>query len=365
MLNIYNNYLYAFLLSFIYISLSCYDISYKKYAAVKNHEQAVMVIAYNRPAYFMRCIESLEKNKEATEIPFIFALDGGSRATQKEHLEIIKKAKLKHKIILLRERNYGCPKNHIDAYRFAFDWCAFKKIIVIQEDVVVTPTYISFMFNFHRWATKNYINIGAVQAWSYCFLSKEEKIKQKNLVAENNLYWSFVTFCMGSQAWNSIKSSIFRYECFIDQIPVTDNYEKARSKPDIWEGAEDIQKWIYNSIHGKKESINRAPRILESIYKHVFRNSFLSICLPYEDIVMGLSFYLKDLVKLRAIVNRAVHIGREGISELSAFEMDSLDDKLKLDSIEDDASIEDFQLIEELHFASSIHKMAFDINNKD
>ena len=29
-----------------------------------------------------------EKNKEATEIPFIFALDGGSRSTQKEHLEI-------------------------------------------------------------------------------------------------------------------------------------------------------------------------------------------------------------------------------------------------------------------------------------
>ena len=184
---IYNNYLSLWVFSVIAINSSCYDISYKKYSTLKKQDGAVLVIAYNRPAYFMRCIESLEKNKEAMEMPFIFALDGGSRATQKEHLDIIKKAKLKHKIILLRERNYGCPKNHIDAYRFAFDWCAFKKIIVVQEDVVVSPTYISFLLNFHSWATKNYLNIGAVQAWSYCFLSKEEKIKQKNLIAENNL----------------------------------------------------------------------------------------------------------------------------------------------------------------------------------
>ena len=44
--------------------------------------------------------------------------------------------------------------------------------------------------------------------------------------------------------------------------------------------------------------------------------------------------------------------------------MDSLEEKLKLDELEHDAFIKDFQLIGELHFASSIHKMAFDINNR-
>ena len=354
-----------FFLFFVFSTTYSYDIAYRKYATIQKQEHAIMVIAYNRPAYFMRCIESLEKNKEATEIPFIFVLDGGSHATQKENLEIIKKAKIKHKIIISRKRNYGCPKNHIDAYRFAFDWCAFNKIIVIQEDVIVTPTYISFMLNFHSWATNKYHNIGAVQAWSYCFLSPEEKIIQKNLVAENNLYWSFVTFCMGSAAWNTIKKIIYRYEYFIDQIPQTDAYEKMRSKPDIWQDAEDINKWMNSCIQGKKDTRQTDTYILESIYKNVFRNSFLSICLPYEDLVMGLSFYLKDLVKLRSIVNRAVHIGKQGISELSAFEMDILEDKLKLDTIENDHLIKEFSLIEELHFASSIHKMAFDINNRN
>lgn len=358
--------IFIFFLLFLISSPSySYNISYKKYAEIHKQEHAVLIIAYNRPEYFIRCIESVEKNKEAAEIPFIFALDGGSYATQKENLALIKKAKLKHKIIVVRDRNYGCPKNHIDAYRFAFDWCGFKKIIVIQEDVLVSPTYISFMFNLHNWATKNYKNIGAVQAWSYCFLSPEEKEKQKNLVAENNLHWSFVTFCMGSAAWNSIKPYIYRYESFIDQIPVTDIYQKARSKPDLWEGADAIKNWMTNSIHTKKNRLETGTHIVESIYKHAFKNSFLSICLPYEDVVMGLSFYLKDLVKLRTIVNRAVHIGRQGISALSAFEMDILEDTLKLDTLEHDDLIKEFSLIQELHFASPVHKMAFDINNRD
>jgi len=74
------------------------------------------------------------------------------------------------------------------------------------------------MLNLHEWASATYSNIGAVQGWSYCFLSKQEKEAQNNLVAENNLYWSFVTFCISGQSWNTIKTIMYTYENFIDQI---------------------------------------------------------------------------------------------------------------------------------------------------
>jgi len=146
------------------------------------------------------------------------------------------------------------------------------------------------------------------------------------------------------------------------KFPFTDAYAKVRSKPDLWEGSYVIKEWVQSLINHKSHPCSSQPRFLDSLYTDFFRSSFISIPLPYEDVIMGLSFYIKDLVKLRSIVNRAIHIGKKGISELSSFEMDLLEDRLKLDILENDHLIKNFKLIDKLHFASSIHKLAFDIN---
>ena len=212
-----------------------YSYTYKNYALKAGLDTAILIIGYNRPHYLSQCIASLEKHKQTDNICFIFALDGGEEATQKEHSELIEKASFKDKIILLREHNYGCPKNHIDGQRFAFDWCRFKEVIVLQEDMEVASNFIPFMLNFHRWATKNYTNIGATSGSSFSFLSEQDKKTKNNLVAEDDAWWLFRSYCIDSYAWETIKHTLYSYEEIIDQIPTTHTYAQARSKPELWE----------------------------------------------------------------------------------------------------------------------------------
>ncbi len=339
-----------FILGLSVSKLYSYDTVYKNYAQKNKQDIAVLIVAYNRPEYFLACIQSLEKNKEAQNIPFIFALDGGSQSSQKENLEIIKKAKLKHKIILLRPRNYGCPKNHIDAYRFIFDWCTFKKMIMVQEDILVTPTYINFILNLHRWATSTYTNIGAVHGFSYCFLSAEEKQAKQTLIAEDNIYWLFRTFCMDSHAFHKIRSIMYAYEHFIDQIPHANEYAKMRSKPGLWDGADTIRAWMKNLIQKRTHKKNNLL-CLNSSYVNMFRSEFLSrSAYVNEDNIMAFSFFMHDLVKLRSIVNRVVTIGKYGISENSFSEVDSLDNKIILDILKNDEMLTIFDLNNDTHF---------------
>ena len=186
-MNIKNIFFIFLLIFLIYYPAQCsdntkgYDYAYKNYSLKVNQSTAVLIICYNRPEYLKECIKSLEANKENTETIFIFSLDGGCKSAEKENHELIEHAMLKHKIILTHDHNYGCPKHHIDAHRFAFDWCHFENVITIQEDITITPQFISFMKNMHTWATNTYSNIGATGVFSYSFLSPEEKKLKSNL----------------------------------------------------------------------------------------------------------------------------------------------------------------------------------------
>jgi len=339
--------IYIFLLFFyglFFNLITAYDISYKNYSLRNKQETAVLILAYNRPEYFSECIKALEQNKEAAEIPFIFALDGGPNSRQKENIAILKKSKIKNKIILRRDRNYGCPKNHIDAYRFIFDWCKFKKMIMIQEDILISSTYIAFILNFHSWATKTYTNIGAVHGLAYNAFSFSEKENNKSLVIEDRQPWHFRTFCMNNAIWDRVKLIMYSYENFLDKIPTTELYTKARSKPAFWEEAHKIHTWALHLVQ-KKSIATASPNFLLSRYPLYFKTYFLSGSFnPDEDSILGLAFYMNDLVKLHSVVNRAVNIGKYGISPTSYYEVVFKDNQCLLQTIPNDSTLVDFTL---------------------
>ena len=56
-------YIFLLIYSFFFNNISSYNISYKNYAQKNNQETAVLIVAYNRPEYFIQCIQALEKNK--------------------------------------------------------------------------------------------------------------------------------------------------------------------------------------------------------------------------------------------------------------------------------------------------------------
>ncbi len=332
-----------FILSTFFSGLKAelYDDSYKDFAPINNQEAAVLVVAYNRPDYLARCIASMEKNPESEYLTFIFALDGGPNSKQIENKELIESSKIKNKIILLRDCNYGCDKNSIDSKRFAFDWCGFEKVIVLEDDVVVTSSYFRFILNLHSWAKKKYNNIGAVQAWSYCYLPRQEKKMKLNLVEENSRYWSFVTYCLDKESWDKISPINYKYEKFIDDMPTTEEYMKIRSQP--WKGKKamkPIREWVNRITRDKieddgvdlKSKLNLRPKFLD--------RNFLAC----QDVILGFSFYMHDLVKLCSVVNRAIHIGENGISTTKR----SFAKKfatIRLDEFEKDESLSSFKLL--------------------
>jgi glycosyltransferase involved in cell wall biosynthesis len=346
----YAIFLYVFFVYFSLASISSeigYNTAYKNYSEQTGQNTAVLVICYNRPEYLKQCIESLEKNKESSDTVFIFSLDGGTNATEKENRELIESSAIKHAIILNHAYNYGCPKHHIDAHRFAFEWCGFKHVITVQEDIIVTSQFISFMKNFHTWATDTYTNIGATGGFSYSFLSPEEKQLKSNLVAEDDVWWLFRAYSMDSKAWGTIKPIMYTYEQYLNKIPLTKEYDKVRSKPQGWEHSHTIKSWTLDLLAHKKNISDPDNTFFVS---HNYRISDFQYGLFSWDNIMGLALHVCNLVKLRPLVTRALNIGKIGISSDSSIkEFNALREKLFLDQIEHDHTITEFMIIEDLH----------------
>ena len=336
------------------IKNSEYDIKYRDISSLTKQPVGVVIIAYNRPHYFRQLIRSLEQNPESQTLPFYFLLDGGSRAKQAENADIIKQSSIKYKEIIFRPRNYGYSKTVIDAYKFMFDWCNYKKIIFFEEDLVVSPHYIKLTLNLHEWATSNYSNIGAVSCWSYCFLNKEAKAKLLNRVQEpsTGYWWSFVSYCLDNDVWNEVGPLLYQYEEFIDQIPHTDEFAEARSITKMWEGAPKIQAWTRALCLNKLQIDNKNPilRFRTRPGKKVFPglNMYRAIRDHYsptgiasanEDAIMAFCFWLKGYIKIETVVNRITHIGEVGLHYdiLNGF-------KTTIDIFDEDAKLTTFKI---------------------
>jgi len=292
-----------------------YEKQYKKYAHHVGCNTALIVICYNRPEYLKQCIAALERNPESRVWPVIFALDGGSNAKQHENLNIIESSSLKDTIILQRPHNYGCIKNYIDAHRFAFEWCMFERVIVVEDDIVITDSYCRLMSTIHEWAEERFDNIGAVQGWSYCMLPRAEKQAYIAHIEENPLVWSFVTYSMTGNIWRKISPILYKFEAFVDKVPKSEEYDAERSCLTWGEQMPRIKKWVEKLVARKKCRKKESDAHLYSRYEDEFKDFFLSSKFNAAiDVVLGLAFYVNDLVKLCTVVNRAIHIGEQGLN---------------------------------------------------
>lgn len=293
-----------------------YDKEYQNISVVTKQPVGIMVVAYNRPEYFYKVILSIEKNAESQHLPFYFFLDGGPKSKQKENIEIINSSKIKNKTIIIRNENYGCAKNLIDARRFMFDWCNFNKVIVLEDDMVISPHYFKITLDLHSWATKNYDNVGVVQCWSYCFLNVAQKRQSLHLVQNSGLYWwSFVSYCLDKSVWNKMKPILYEYESkFVDSIPKTDEFFKERSQPSLSKNVDKIRLWVQNLV---KKKVKKPKQNNERIFKesnHGFSMFSSDKFLPNQDNLTALSLWLVDYIKIQTVVNRAIHIGENGLS---------------------------------------------------
>jgi hypothetical protein len=306
----------------IYKVLFFVSIFLNTFVFLANSGIGVLVICYNRPDYFKSCIQSIMRNKKTKDLTFIFALDGGKNSKQAEYLDLIKKANLPNQHILLRDRNYGAPKNKIDGHRFAFEQCNFEKVIFMEDDLIISDYYFDFILNFHRWATTKYSNIGVVQGWNSNGVPTELLLSNALHIKEGyESWWSFVSYCMSKEVWNKINSFLYKYEALIDLIPLDSEYDFIRSKPNglgskivlQWDKHYLIEDLIMDSLMETKPLSNNknfTSKLTISKIKNIKTQST-------SDCIFGISLLINSLVKLTPYASRIKHIGENGITMTS------------------------------------------------
>ena len=100
---------------------------------------AIAMTAYNRPDYLQKTLEALARNPESQTLPFLFLLDGGPNAKQQELIEIIDSFHFPHCFIVAFPENLGCERNTVELKTFVFEHCGFKKVVVMEDDLLVPP----------------------------------------------------------------------------------------------------------------------------------------------------------------------------------------------------------------------------------
>lgn len=311
-----------------------YPAQYRNIAHNEHKPVGILVTAYNRPRYFRKLVASLSKNPEAEHMPFFFILDGGPQATQQENMQIILKSPIKHKYIIARNSNYGNGKTIIDARRFMFEWCGFEKILVFEDDLVVSSNYIKFTLNLHKWARENFDNIGVVTGMSVCHLSLDQKRARLRAVKEGwDGYWGY---CIDKEVYYKIKPMIEEYErkCLIE-VP--------RNKLN----GQAVAQWFmthlrhYTPIRHRrtfKSTIDYLSRFKAWIY-HV---QHLQKRRDGQDIETRFALFKAGYIKIHTEVNRARYIGKHGVHNTSDRWKEKGFEEVILHAIAEDATLTHF-----------------------
>lgn len=288
---------------------------------------AISISAYNRPEYLKQVVESLEKNPESSFLDFYFFLDGGQESTQEENAKIITSSSIVNKHIIARDNNWGVGRNMIDARRTLFDVCGYDRVLVLEDDMVLSLHYIGLVFRLLDWAEANFDNVGMVQGWFPCTWNPEKKAS--NLQAVCVTFAHFWGYALSRKVWNEMKQLLYEYEeRFLKNIP---SYKSRNHK---------LIRNFFNKVAQKEwlnESINKWPENLD------IRSAYLSNTIGTgQDAATGLSLWSSGYCKLAMIVNRGLAIGKVGEHfREGLFKKMGLDSVI-LDIFEEDANISSF-----------------------
>lgn len=294
-------------------------------------EAAVLIAAYNRPQYLKQVVKSIEKNQESTFLDFFFYLDGGSGSTQKKNIEIINQSLITNKYIINRPKNLGVGINIIDARRTLFDVYRYDRILVLEDDMVLSPYYIGLVFRLLDWAESHFDNIGVVQCWFPCTWERNKKIKHLQSVCVNfNHFWGYA---LSRKVWDCMKDLLYEYEeRFLKDLQVYKQRDHEKIRKFFREIAQ--KTWPERGPRKWPEEYDRY-----SYFKRNFKRKNIATS---QDVATGLALWSQGYRRVGTLVNRGLAIGKVGEHFTEAkFEKKGLN-RVVLDTFEEDASISSF-----------------------
>lgn len=335
--------IFLFLILFSTLSAN-YDPKYENFSEKSGIDTAILITAYNRPEYFQKVLEAIAQNPESEEIAIFIFVDGGPNAKQQEHIEIFSSFRFPHGYLIAHEENLGCEKNVIDSRRFMFDHCGFERVIIMEDDHVISPDGIALLLRMHEWGKRNIEGFGAVTLWSDRKLSQEEKINHLTVLTEPYrrkmkaskqgqeyyilpLYW---VFCIDKEVWDEIKEMQYEYE---KRFILTPKFDR-KLNPQIY-------RWEREKLLQAKELYDRT----DPARSKILGNPISIPLVPFQDGVTEVSLREKGRRYVIPAVNRMENIGVYGL-HFNPGLWKRLCGGLRLDLFDEDHNLSTFRFLE-------------------
>ena len=172
---------------------------------------AVATFGFGRPDHFERMLRSLGSCPEVVNgtVDVVHYLDGGPGSEQEALRNVIESSGVPYASIVARPENLGVGRQLIGARRELLDEQGYDRMVLVEDDIELSPTYLTSLLNLSDWAGA-YADVGTVQVWNVEAGSKEELQPHLHQVELTNRH--FVTYCLTKRAWDIIKPVLYAYE---------------------------------------------------------------------------------------------------------------------------------------------------------
>ena len=261
---------------------------------------AILLLGFNRVDYFEQTLHALQANEAAHACDLHVYLDGGEKARQSELVQLVEASSFENPTFVLREENWGIGRHLIDARRMLFDELSYDRILLLEDDMLLAPSYVQTVLDLSDWS-QQFSDVGTVMGYNINHDSTELQTQQmQHVVATNRHFWGYV---MTREVWDIIKHIIYDFEIKY----LSKNTYRGRSHFKI--------RWLFmRSVMSKKRQTRGGKNLipdqcLTPPFPKIPRKSPTS-----QDAITALALWHHGFGRITTRVSRAEYIGVEGFS---------------------------------------------------
>ena len=261
---------------------------------------AILLLGFNRVDYFEQTLHALQANEAAHACDLHVYLDGGEKARQSELVQLVEASSFENPTFVLREENWGIGRHLIDARRMLFDELSYDRILLLEDDMLLAPSYVETVLDLSDWS-QQFSDVGTVMGYNINHDSTQLQTQQmQHVVATNRHFWGYV---MTREVWDIIKHIIYDFEIKY----LSKNTYRGRSHFKI--------RWLFmRSVMSKKRQTRGGKNLipeqcLTPPFPKIPRKSPTS-----QDAITALALWHHGFGRITTRVSRAEYIGVEGFS---------------------------------------------------
>lgn len=258
---------------------------------------AVSLVGFNRPNYFKECVDSLAKNDLSGVDVFCF-VDGGPQSKADEYAKIVDAAGIEVKNFIAQPTNIGCGNHMIYVRELLLEERKYDRLLIIEDDVVVTSSYVKFMSTLADWGY-NQQGVGVISGFSPIKTAASDIDAVSGDVFLGDSNW--ISYLISREVWHAIRLDMLEYrDLFLSNC---DYHARNHSE---------IRNWLYAKVVNRQNLPKTFPECVELFWKKQTSKFVNRSSATGQDGVTCAMLFRHGLAKMATRLNRCKHIGIYG-----------------------------------------------------